>query len=147
MDASTIIYIALGLGALILQGYMEKKKKEQARFRQQEQPNEEFHEEYFDESHDEPHEMFFKEKIREVSNQISELEGVPLEEYLDRAPVKEDNKKIAYEMIEIPPVSKEYGNTDLPVYNADEKIEELVFEINPRNLVLYSEIMTPKFRE
>ncbi|MDD2490768.1 MAG: hypothetical protein PHV12_01055 [Bacteroidales bacterium] len=135
MDASTIIYIVLGLGALILQGYMEKKKKEQARFRQQEQP------------HDEPPEMFYEEQIREVSNQISELEGVPLEEYLDRAPVKEDNKKIAYEMIEIPPVSKEYGNTDLPVYNADEKIEELVFEINPRNLVLYSEIMSPKFRE
>ena len=31
MDASTIIYIILGLGALILQGYMEKKKKEKGK--------------------------------------------------------------------------------------------------------------------
>ncbi|GAB1374112.1 hypothetical protein MASR1M46_09940 [Bacteroidales bacterium] len=127
MDASTIIYIILGLGALILQGYMEKKKKEQARQRIEEShqyhqeesifplvPDVTEHSEY--QMIDIPDSIESKDEIK-GEEYIAE-EGVSSFEYLENKPHDESEPK------------------DLPA-----------FEIDPRNLILYSEIMAPKFRE
>ncbi len=124
MDASTILYIVLGLGALILQGYMEKKKKEQARERHPE----------------EIHEDFYEEPVRPID--------------------AHSEKRIEYSMIDIP-VSQESVVEEIPEEGissfrheinsvqeiSEEKSDEHSFVIDPRNLVLYSEIMAPKFRE
>ena len=129
MDASTIIYITLGLGALILQGYMEKKKKEQVKQRREESFHEEigFHEEM--DFHEEP----------------SAESLLP--------PLSDTVKHSEYQMIDIPLSSEsEEGISSFKhmVNEAPEQEEAKdgpVFAIDPRNLVLYSEIMAPKFRE
>ncbi len=123
MDASTIIYIILGLGALILQGYMEKKKKEQVKQRREES----FHEEM--DFHEEP----------------SAESLLP--------PLSDTVRHSEYQMIDIPLSSESEEGISSFKHSVNEAPEQEeakdgpVFAIDPRNLVLYSEIMAPKFRE
>lgn len=154
MDASTIIYIVLGLGALILQWYMDKKKKEQARLRQED----DYYEDINEDLHKEPslHDIF--PSLPNLFASASEKRILPEEE--ESVEIEVPAKRVEYTMIDIPVSGETAGEeiTDEGISSfrhennvarelSEEKSDEPAIIIDPRNLVLYSEIMTPKFRE
>jgi hypothetical protein len=164
MDASTIIYIVLGIGALILQGYMEKKKKEQARLKR-DNPSEDEHsmDEVFPTfssilnhmSEESQPEKSYEELLEEQHEENRDKEIFSLE-YQDEIPKE---KPVVYQMMDIP-VFKGEAEDGIPeegvsLFNykqnedseVDDAKEEPIFAIDPRNLIIYSEIMAPKFRE
>lgn len=159
MDASTIIYIVLGLGALILQGYIEKKKKEQARQIRESAPREEESEPAFD-IHKELfgfHRDHLDFEEREDELEVAKEEMVPTFEeraagFEERAKYgHEKGARIEYEMIDIPVaeegISAFRHEANVAPDEQEQRAEAPEFIIDPKNLILYSEIMTPKFRE
>ena len=172
MDASTIIYIALGIGALILQGYMEKKKKEQARLKRNSSSADEHSiDEVFptfssilnhlnnEAPPEEPYEELqegLNEELHESHNQANPRKEIFSPEYQDEIPKE---RPVMYHAMDIPvykgeledDIFEEGGitikNTLNEVSKVDNGQEEPIFAIDPRNLIIYSEIMAPKYRE
>jgi hypothetical protein len=154
MDASTIIYIVLGLGALILQGYMEKKKKEQARLRRED----EYHDDINQDLHKEPSLQDIFPSLPNLFASASE-QHIPVEEE-ESVEIEVPAKRAEYKMIDIPVTGETAGEeitgegissfkheNNVARELSEETSDEPSIIIDPRNLVIYSEIMTPKFRE
>ena len=167
MDGSTIFYIVLGIATLIFQIYKEKKKKEELR-----QSGEHGHaqppaEDFFD---------FFnrpeaRERVRQEYQEDFSSETSADENILDKpgpAPVFLENPLSAMveearaKSVEYTPVPDKaiiddlnYGegirttdkSVQIETIEKDHNPEITPFSVDPKLLVIYSELMTPKFRE
>jgi len=167
MDGSTIFYIVLGIATLIFQIYKEKKKKEELK-----QSGEHGHaqppaEDFFD---------FFnrpeaRERLRPEYQEDFSSENPADENILDKpgpAPVFLENPLSAMmeearaKSVEYIPVPDKviiddlnYGegirttdkSVQIELVEKDEDTEQVPFTVDPKLMVIYSELMTPKFRE
>lgn len=156
MDGSTIFYIVLGIATLIFQIYKEKKKKEELK-----QSGEHGHaqppaEDFFD---------FFnrpeaRERVRpEYQEEFSSESPAPVSLENPLSAMVEEARARSVEYTPVPDnVIIDDLNYGEGIRTTDKSVQiELVekesvpetapFAVDPKLLVIYSELMTPKFRE
>lgn len=167
MDGSTIFYIVLGIATLIFQIYKEKKKKEELKQSKEHGHAQPPAEDFFD---------FFnrpeaRDRVRPEFQEEFSSENPADENILDKpgpAPVFLENPLSAMveearaKSVEYTPVPDKviiddlnYGegirSTDksvqIELVEKDEDTEHVPFTVDPKLMVIYSELMTPKFKE
>ena len=167
MDGSTIFYIVLGIATLIFQIYKEKKKKEelkQTREHGHTQPPAEDFFDYF--NRDDIHtgrtsrnEADFHEEPYDNEVVLDKVPSAPVFLENPLASMVEEARARSVEYTPVPDKviidDLNYGegirSTDksvqIELVEKDENTEQVPFTVDPKLMVIYSELMTPKFKE
>lgn len=167
MDGSTIFYIVLGIATLIFQIYKEKKKKEELKQTREHGHTQPPAEDFFDYFNREDAQIrqssLSDEGFHEVlANDEKVVDKLPAKPVFLENPLASMVEEARARSVEYTPVPDKviiddlnYGegirSTDksvqIELVEKDENTEQVPFTVDPKLMVIYSELMTPKFKE